>query len=257
MHAELLFSLSTLYSFLLVLTRVGGIVVFIPIPGVRAGSAMSRVVLAAVLTLALFPAWPAPPTASPTFALVAGWMLSEAAFGITAGLAVSFLLEGFQLAAQVLGLQAGYSYSTMIDPNSDADSGVLQITAMLFSSLFFLALGLDRVVISIVARSLQAVPPGTFLLNRPMADAMIHLGANMFVLALRLAMPVLALLLLIDVALALLSRIQAQLQLLTLAFPAKMLAALVLLGLLAPVFPRLTEAAAAKTFQTLAQVFGV
>ena len=46
----------------------------------------------------------------------------------------------------------------------------------------------------------------------------------------RLALPVVALLMLVDLALALLGRLNAQLQLLTLAFPAKMLAALLLLA---------------------------
>jgi flagellar biosynthetic protein FliR len=64
------------------------------------------------------------------------------------------------------------------------------------------------------------------------------LGDGMFRTGLRLALPVLALLALTDLALALVGRINAQLQLLTLSFPLKMLAAVAMLAALAPVFVR-------------------
>ena len=55
----------------------------------------------------------------------------------------------------------------------------------------------------------------------------------------RLALPVVALLLMVDVALALLGRLNQQLQLLSLAFPLKMLTALLVLSWMAPLFPRI------------------
>ena len=58
----------------------------------------------------------------------------------------------------------------------------------------------------------------------------------MFTTALRLALPVIAFLALIDIALALLGRINSQLQLLTLAFPVKMLVTLTMLAWLLVLF---------------------
>jgi len=59
---------------------------------------------------------------------------------------------------------------------------------------------------------------------------------------------------LIDVALALMGRMQQQLQLLSLAFPVKMLAALGVLVALAPLIPKLFSAAAERTLSTLLRV---
>src|SRR5579862_7247326 len=107
MHAEFTFQLGTLYGFLLALARVSGVIVFVPIPGFSTGPGASRIVLALALTLALFPAWPTlgshaglPLTAG----RLLGGVAQEALFGVTLGLTVAFLLEGIQLAAQVLGL---------------------------------------------------------------------------------------------------------------------------------------------------------
>jgi flagellar biosynthesis protein FliR len=64
-------------------------------------------------------------------------------------------------------------------------------------------------------------------------------------------MPVIGLLLLIDVALALLGRMQQQLQLLSLAFPIKMLAGLSMLMILAPTLARLFQRSSAHTMDVL------
>ena len=78
----------------------------------------------------------------------------------------------------------------------------------------------------VLAASFQKFPAGAWAPSTASLDGVIHLGAACSPLGLRLAMPVIGLLLLIDFALALLGRMQQQLQLLSLAFPVKMLAAL-------------------------------
>src|SRR5260370_29915701 len=100
----------------------------------------------------------------------------------------------------------------------------------LASGMFFFTVGLDRDLIRVLAASLERFPAGSWHLTAAGADGIVRLGGAMLSGGLRLALPVVALLLLIDVALALLSRMQQQLQLLAVAFPVKMLAALVLLA---------------------------
>jgi len=240
-----------MYAFLLVLARVGGLVAFLPIPGFRNAPDSIRAVLALTLTFALFPAWPTlPNTAAPITQLTA-WAMAEAGFGLIAGLAVAFLAEGFNLAAQVLGLQAGYGYATTIDPTSQADAGLLQVLAGLTTGLLFFSVGIDREVIRILAASFERFPAGSWALAASGVPGIVRLGGGIFTLGARLAMPVIALLVLIDVALALLGRMQQQLQLLSLAFPVKMLAALALLSALAPVMARMFESGAARTLDVL------
>ena len=104
-------------------------------------------------------------TAEPSIGLLVVWTLSEAALGIGIGLAVSFVLEGIGVAAQVMGLQAGYAFASTIDPNTQADSGILVVFSQLVASLLFFAMGLDREVLRIFAASLVTVPAGSFVLT--------------------------------------------------------------------------------------------
>jgi flagellar biosynthesis protein FliR len=69
-------------------------------------------------------------------------------------------------------------------------------------------------------------------------------------------MPVLALLLMVDLALALLGRLNQQLQLLILAFPIKMMAALGLLATMAALFPRVYRGYAEQVLARVATVAG-
>lgn len=264
MHAEVTFQLATLSAFLLALARVSGVVVFVPIPGFSAGPDASRVCLALALTLALFPAWPtlaAEPgsttvAAGRTLSLggLAGGIVRETSLGMTVGLAVAFLLEGIQLAAQALGLQAGYSYASTVDPTTQADTTTLQLMAQLLAGTLFFAFGFDRQVLRALARSFQSEPGWAVWRDGRLIEGITRLGAGIFTTGVQLALPVLALLILLDIAFAVLGRLHAQLQLLSLAFSIKMLAALGFLASILAMFPGVFERSGALTFAVLDRV---
>ena len=251
MGIELNPSQGTLLAFLLVLARVSGFAIYVPIPGIRSGVEASRVALALSITLVLYPSWPHIDATALNLPLLIGWMLAEAAIGISVGLAVGFLTEAFQMGAQIISLQAGYSFATTIDPASGADSGVLLALAQLAGGFFFFASGLDRKVLASFADSLATLPPGHFHPSASLAQALISLGSTIFVTGLRLVLPVLGLLLMIEISIALLARLNSQLHLMMLSFPMKMLISLALLAWLIAIFPRVFDQTAGPVLQVV------
>jgi flagellar biosynthesis protein FliR len=256
MPVDLTFSAGTLYAFLLVLARVSGALVFVPRPGFRGAVEPARAALALAFTMALATRWPVVDAAAEPGTLLV-WIAGEAAIGITIGVSLSIALECFSLAAQVLGTQADYAYASTIDPNSDADSGVLLVVAQLMAGMLFFALGLDRELLRLFARTLDRIPAGAYVPGTASAESMIRLGGMLFTFGVRLALPVVALLLLVDVALALLGRLNQQLQLLSLAFPIKMLLALLVLGWTASMYPRILLDFTGRTLGTAARMLGL
>jgi flagellar biosynthetic protein FliR len=254
MHSSPSLPIATLYSFLLVLARISGAVVFVPIPGIAAAPATARAVVSLSLTMCLFPVWP-PISALPNPGLLTGWMLSEAAFGIGIGLLVSFLSESFVVFGQMVGLQAGYSFASVVDPNTQADSSVFIVLAQTIAGLLFFTCGLHLEVFRALAMSLQTQPPGALLSARSVL-AVSRLGSTIFSTGLKLAFPVIALLIMVDIALALLGRINSQLQLLTVAFPAKMLVALGMITAMAVLLPHVYRAYAARLVSALPALTG-
>lgn len=251
MHIDLTLNFSRLYGFLMALARVSGVIAFVPIPGVSAGPEASRIVLSLALTIALSPVWPRPVADSLLVGTFLGWIGAEAAFGLTVGVAVSFLLEGVQLAAQMIGLQAGYSFASTVDPSTQADTTSLQLLAQLLGGSLFFALEFDRQVIRILAKSFESNPAGNYAVNGSAIEAITRLGSSIFITGLQLAAPVLALLLLLDIAFAVLGRLTPQLQLLSLSFSIKMLAGMAFLTGILAFFPAVFARTGAFALQTL------
>src|SRR5262249_26194435 len=122
MPASLTVSTGTLIAFLLVLARVGGALVFVPLPGIKGTLEPVRAALAIGFTMTLASRWPMVDAARFTIGRLAAAVASEAALGIAVGIVVALVLEALVLAAQVLGMQAGYAYASTVDPNTEADS---------------------------------------------------------------------------------------------------------------------------------------
>ncbi len=257
MHANPVIPASLLYGFLLVLARISGIFTFLPLPGLKTGPAVAKVTLALALTLALYSRWPVLDPAPTSMVQLAGWMLAEAGTGLAIGLAVAFLLEAVILGAQAISTQAGFSYASTVDPTTEADSTVLILLAQLAAGLLFFVLGLHRQLLLILARSLQAHPPGAFIASRASVEGLVMLGSAVFSTGFRLALPLMTLLFLIDLSVGLLGHLNAQLQLIAVAFPAKMLVALAGLSFLCVLIPRLYEQLAGQVFGALARLLGV
>src|SRR5947199_208281 len=239
MPVNLALSTGTLYGFLLALARVGGALILVPLPGVRGAAEPARAALAIGFTMALSSRWAHVDSGGLTAGTLAGWVAAEAATGLAIGISIAIVVEAFALAAQIAGLQAGYAYASTIDPNTEADSGVLLVFAQLLGGMLFFAMGLDRETFRLFAQTFDRIPTGAYALSTASTQAIIRLGSSLFAFGVRLALPVVALLLMVDIALALLGRLNQQLQLLALAFPLKMLTALLVLSWIASMFPRL------------------
>jgi flagellar biosynthesis protein FliR len=240
-----------LAGFLCVAARLGSCLVLIPIPGFRTAPMMAKAGLLAAISVAAYPLLDGRFVAPASWGAMLVLLASEMAVGLAAGAIIGLLNEIFSFAMQSLAMQAGYAYASAIDPNTQADSGVLMVIAQFAAHLLFFATELHLVVFRAFARSLERIPPGELMVTLADGARLIELGGAMLEFGVRLALPVMGVLLLTDLALALLGRMQPNLQLLTLIFPVKMLGALIMLAALAPALPRLYRSAAQPAMEAL------
>jgi len=257
MPTSLTISAGTLMAFLLVLARISGALVFVPLPGFSGTPGMVRAAFSLAFTLALAPRWPHLEDGAVGAGTLAAWAVAEAAIGVAIGLAAAMVLEVTTFAAQMLGMPAGYGYAQTVDPNTEADAGVLLVVAQLMAGMLFFAMGMDRQVLRLFSASLEKIPPGAYVFQLASGEAFIRLGASLLAYGARLALPVVALLVMVDVALALVGRLNAQLQLLSLAFPAKMLTALLVLAAVLSLYPTVLAQFSQGAWRTAQQVLGL
>jgi flagellar biosynthetic protein FliR len=240
-------------AFLFVLARAGAVAVFFPIPWSRPAPNPVKAFLALALALVLLPS--AAPHIAPAGKLSFIHLAGEAAIGLTIGAVISWLNEIVLVATQIASGQAGFSFASTIDPTTQADSTVLQLLGQLMAGLLLVALGTDRELVRLIARSFEVFPPGAFEVHPGMVTMMIEWAGQALVFAVRLALPLVVLLGIIDLILAMTSRLQPQLQLLTLAFPVKILVSIAVLAASAAVYVRVLAEANVKALAVASNGF--
>ncbi len=245
MGADSVFTYTTLFGFLFMLARISGVFAFLPLASFKATPQPARVVLALAMTLMLRSGWTAPAALQAGRGITLGPLVSglaeETALGLCIGVALAVVFEAFQMAAEAISLQAGFGYASTVDPASGADSTVLLTIAQLTAGLLFFVTGADRLFVRALAESVRLAPPASFTLNQTSALALIPFVSSLFSVGLRLAAPLLALLLLADAALAILGRVQAQLHLISLTMPVKLAATMLILSATLALEPRFLE----------------
>jgi flagellar biosynthetic protein FliR len=183
-----------------------------------------RIGLALALTLVVAPTLPAPAFVSPLS--LAGLLLivQQIIAGVTIGFAMTVVFAAADVAGDLIGLQMGLSFASFIDPQNSNEAPVIGNLLGIVLMLVFLALDGHLMLIAALVDSFTAIPiasgapPGLDLRTLGM------LGADVFAIGLRIALPVIATLLLANVALGVLSRTAPQLNLFAVGFPATLTA---------------------------------
>jgi len=199
-------------TFVLVLTRVGSLLMTLPVLGTATVPWQVRALLAIAISLILTPLFWGQPVPAPENLLVMGSLIArEAVLGLALGLAVLILLSGMQLAGQIISQTAGMSLADVANPTFDTSVPLFsQILEMLALAIFFLVGG-HRQVIDALLRSLTWMPPGHGRLPDDLVEALAAITAHSFEVGLRASAPVMVALLLATLVVALISRTLPQL----------------------------------------------
>ncbi len=212
-----------------------------------------KIVVVLGISFCLFPVWPAVQMDSLAGGQFVLAVFAESAAGLLIGLAVAFLHETFQFAAQAVSIQSGFSFASIFDPSSRADTGVFLMLTQLITGVLFFVFGVHHQLFRLLARSFEVFSFNGSHLEAASVKTVLMLGTNMFVTGLKLGLPLVVLLLLVEFSLALLSRLHAQLQLIMLSFPAKTALSLVFLAAMIVRWPALYEQMAHRVFELLSQ----
>lgn len=227
-------------AMVLTLVRISGVVVFAPFFSSPSLPARTKAVFVVAVAFLLAPLVARLPNARVEITLQA--LIGEVAVGLVYGLVLSLLNEMLLFAGQVAGVQLSFSMVNLLDPTSSIQTPLMGDLFQLAGTLVLLAAGLDRILLASLVRSFHAVPLGAYALPPATAKTIIQAAGGIFLAAVELAAPLLAATMLIEIAVALLSRLSPQLPVMSLTVPLKTLVGFsVLTGALA-LWPRFIEA---------------
>lgn len=215
---------------LLAVARVGGIFVFAPLFSASVIPARSRIALAFLLGLAIYPvaagAWFEGTPPPILLSMLAPLVAIEIALGVAIGLIAAIPMLGIEVGSLMIGQQMGLRFAQIYNPASDTQSDVLG------QMLFFLVLagliatgGLDAIV-DAVMRTFGHVKPGTAIFDASITDVACGMLHSACEVGLRLSAPVLAVIFLESVAMGYVSKTTPQVNILSLGFPLRIIVGL-------------------------------
>jgi flagellar biosynthesis protein FliR len=204
--------------------RVSGLVLVAPVFSARPVPMMVKSGLVVLLAVLLVPVAQSHMNALPQ--LTPSAIVGEALVGFALGLGAALLIGAAEMAGELLSIQIGLSGASIFDPLSQQQSTALGQFVHLLALALVLSLDGHLVMLDALAKSAERLPVGLPVDVTNGARGLAALGGHVFALGLQFASPVVAVVLVANVALAVLSRAAPQLQILQLAFPVQILVGL-------------------------------
>lgn len=159
----------------------------------------------------------------------AGLIASEVLIGMLMGFIVGLVFAAFQLAGYIMGYQMGFAVSNVLDPISGDQTSVLGQFIFLFGLLAFLGIEGHHVLIKGMTESFEIVPIGTLSASGGLVDMMGTMFQSYFVTAIKVALPVLGIVLILDVSLGIVARTVPQMNVFLVGLPLKTLVGIFML----------------------------
>ena len=221
-------ALETVAAFALLLVRPGMLVMGTPFLGAIHAPAQLRVGLALLLALMLAPFVTMPPALS-TGALTLV-VLREVAIGAALTLVIRVLITAAEFAGQFSGYQIGLSIGALIDPQSGVRNNLLALLYANVTTVICFASNAHHALLHALADSYTALPIGAGGVDASLATSVAQTLGLVFILGVRIAAPVIVVLLLVELALGLLARVAPSLNVMTAGAPVRVIVGLLVVA---------------------------
>lgn len=205
----------------LMVARTGALLLSAPIFGARVVPPANKIALAIALSVLLLPNVVQRAVVPPTFSHLLLAIGKEIAIGLLAGFVVTMLYGALQMAASFASVQIGFGFSSTVDTTFTEQTPVLDHLFTGLATLIFLSANFHHQFLAGIQGLFDAVPPNTLALSQVSPDGLVALSTQMFIVAVRIVLPLLAALLLTEIALGIMSRTAPQMNVFFVGMPVK------------------------------------
>ena len=179
----------------------------------------TRLIMGLAVTAAIAPTLPVMPDVQPA-SLKGLWiLLQQMLIGTGMGFAARTVFTAYELAGEFIGSQMGLGFATFYDPLNSSQTPVISEFIGLIALLLFLSMNGHLFYLGTVAQSFSAIPVSATPLGAGSWLNLAELGSKIFSAGLLLALPIVVALIIVNIALAVLSRAAPQLNIFALGFP--------------------------------------
>ncbi|WP_250492799.1 flagellar biosynthetic protein FliR [Caballeronia sp. GAWG1-1] len=239
-----------LTAFLWPFVRILALMATAPVLNHMALPTRVKIALAAFITLIVAPTLPAMPDAT-VFSATGVWIIvNQFLIGAAIGMTMQIAFAAVDAAGEFIGQQMGLGFAMLYDPRAGGNAVVVSRYLNTLAMLAFLVFDGHLQLIAALITTFQSVPVDVNVVASASHAqgwrVMVGYGASIFSTGLLLSLPVVAALLIANLALGILNRAAPQIGIFQVGFPVTMLVGLLLLQLmvpnLMPFFQRIFEA---------------
>jgi len=243
--------------FLLIMMRMNAMMVVAPFYSSGVFPFKMRALVSFLVTIVIFPIVASRGYTLPgnmgAYALL---VLQEVTIGIFLGFLVNLIFAAFQLSGQFFSVQIGFGINEVLDPIGQVSIPLIGQLKNLIGLLVFLAINGHHFLIKAVFRSYELVPIIELTRNTTggMMKFLMHSFSGMFIIALKIALPIMGTIFLVTVTLGILAKAAPQMNIMMLGFPFKIIVAFGVLVLVTPLIVRIMHVALERGFVFLTKV---
>lgn len=205
---------------MLVFIRISGLLFTAPLFGEKIIPTKVRLLLSLIIALSLTPLLqlkPWPMTPEPLVLVLA--VLGELLIGLIIGFSAKLLFDGVQLSGQLIGYQMGFGVANVLDPLSGAQVSLFGQAEMFVALLLFLSLNAHHLFFRAMVESYRLIPPFDFHPHPLLVNKIMSMAGQMFVIAVQIGAPTIAVLLFTNVFFALMARTVPEMNIFIVAMP--------------------------------------
>lgn len=206
-------------SLLWPLARILGLITAAPVLGNRSVPTTVKVSLGVLLALVIAPTVPKLPATDPMSYAGLLILVQEMLIGVAMGFTMRIVFSSIEMAGEISSLTMGLGFASFFDPNTQGRSSAISQFLALVATMAFISINAHLVLLSALAESFQTLPVSGIPINGGGFKRVADWGARIFSAGLQLSLPIVAALLITNVALGVLTRAAPQLNLFGIGFP--------------------------------------
>ncbi|EAS47833.1 Bacterial export protein, family 1 [marine gamma proteobacterium HTCC2207] len=216
------------YTLLWPMIRVSAFLLASPFFSLRAVNVRVRVLLAALLTLMIYPLvdWP---IIDPYSAAGLREIFNQILIGTVMGMLLQIVNASLVIGGQAVSSAMGLGMANMIDPNM-GNVPVISQFFIICSTLIFMGIGGHVLVISLILESFKTLPVGQMLAPDMLMAVLLQWSSMIFLGGLLLALPIMVSLLFVNIGVGVITRAAPALNIFAVGFPAMIMVGMVLLA---------------------------
>lgn len=243
--------------FLLVFARISAIFSSAPFFGSRNVPLYVKAAFSLILTYIAIPIIPNQASIPDAFLSYVLLLIGEVLIGLIIGFAASLVFYGVQMAGQLLDMQIGFGIVNIFDPLSGQQMPLIGNFKYILALIVFLTSNSHHLFIAALISSFKSIPPAGIVFSNSVTGVIVDMVSSLFIVAMKICLPVLIAIILTDIALGILARTMPQMNIFVVGIPGKIMVGLFVLTLALPFYIIFLEVAFNAMFADIYHLLAV